>query len=174
MIHMQRADQTVQELSAHRARLCMLALQKLQDQWPVASWTLHLFERIVGSIGNPPLNAKTCDCVNEKRLASQHAPEQSQQNGNALFESAENRQAQQVNFQEVQQAELGENLQGLSSAAYDHSLMAGTLMDNTAMSGSSIQTQHNIDFAPNGDLIQTFPFLGEIFNWGYTSGNTLF
>jgi hypothetical protein len=44
---MQRTDSIQRELAEHRARLCMLALGKFQDQWPVAGWVLKLFDRLM-------------------------------------------------------------------------------------------------------------------------------
>ncbi|OQV09524.1 Fungal specific transcription factor domain-containing protein [Cladophialophora immunda] len=41
-------SQTIQsEILEYRIRLCMLGLEKLQENWPVAAWTLHLFEQLM-------------------------------------------------------------------------------------------------------------------------------
>lgn len=46
------------EILDYRVRLCMLALEKLQDHWPVAAWTLRLFEKILARLRAQQANPK--------------------------------------------------------------------------------------------------------------------
>jgi hypothetical protein len=162
---MQGPDSTQRQLAEHRARLCMLGLGKLQDQWPVAGWVLKLFDRLMEEMRSQNMRPIHTNRQVKKRSAVQEIEPRKRLNHHPIFPNSLEMQPSDAEDEYVQFGPLCTMNNGYEHQDYQDPIPPSNLEQAPTTDFGITGANTFFTLFPEEDHQAAYPLLDEVFAW---------